>query len=281
MPKVIILPLSFCVDTKPQNSVDAFSKLGVSKFMMVRHWLTLDKIFNRYRKGELTTLEFKREIAKVTPIVNQLSDEQFDSAWNVQCQVTQSTRAKFKEIERLIKEGLEVYFLSGTNALHISHIEKQYGKTIPGKGYWSFQHKKIGKDLLTRLLTQIHHENTLSQQDVALFYAQPSPPPYPRLGLLSWLLAPFGNWFHRQAVQYVTSLEKESRQHQQFRLVDCKLSELGSITKAVNELGWIAAKPVAIKQNKGYFLREKPKQVERFGVPDQSIQPQKKSRKSI
>ncbi len=216
MIKVAIFPLGLFVKPQPQRSINAFAKLGISKLALLWNWLPLPTylrrfqktylpdVFDSYREGKITTEQF-RKTAEF--FVSNLSPQAFDAAWNAQCLLSDYAKKAFDEAELLIEQGVEVYFFSGTNPLHVASIEKQHGKPIPGIHYFSYEHKKLNNDLTKDLLAHIQQKHKgILPQEVAFLYSKPIEP-YPTLGFWGWLWAPFQRWFYQRAVRDVDNLQ--------------------------------------------------------------------------
>ena len=76
--KVIILPLSVYVNPDQQKASQGFSALGVSGWDKFWHWMTLNVIFNRYKRGRLTSAGFKKALSNLFPHAN-FSKKAFES----------------------------------------------------------------------------------------------------------------------------------------------------------------------------------------------------------
>lgn len=267
MPKILIVPMSLCVDTRLQRSIDAFHALGVSKFYMLRNWLSLNTLFNRYRNGSLTTETFIKEISKHYPSVD-FSGGRFESAWNAQVLVTEACKSRFQELEALAKAGIEIYIISTTNPLHHLSIEAQYGKPIPGNAYFSYQQHHSGPALLQHLLTMLKAKYpTLKKEEISVLYSEPKEVPYAPWGILGWLRAPFQRWEHKQAGNYVAGLHKLANTHD-FNLVDCDFTHQDTVKEAMQHKGWLTHsinhEKSPLRFNERYFLRSHPKPTTRL-----------------
>ncbi len=226
--KIIIVPLNLIVKSNPQKTIDAFAKLGVSKFRLLWNWLPLPSflkrfqqthlptVFDAYRKGRLKTPAFRKT---VDLFKKGISLKDFDDAWNAQCELPKDAIEMFNSLNRLVKLGHEVYLLSGTNPLHLSYIERQYKKPLPGIKFLSYQRHKLGDELIHDLLFTLQslHPDT-NAQDRLWLYSKPNLP-YPQLGWLRWLIAPFQSWFYQQATKAVATLQA----HTEFTLLEQKV----------------------------------------------------------
>ncbi len=230
MPKIVVLPLGLYVNTQQQRSVDAFAKLGISKLSLLWNWLplpsflrrfqkvNLTETFDKYRRGELTTKQFR---TTANYFASPLKPKDFDNAWNAQCVVTDYSRAAFEDIEKLQAQGAIVYVFSGTNPLNVNHIEKQYGKKIPGTHFFSYQHGVLGQQLIQALCEDIKTKHPESKpQDIAWFYSHPGPGPLPGWGFMRWILAPFKMWFYQKAHHEVATLQHLGQGNKRFTLFE-------------------------------------------------------------
>jgi hypothetical protein len=262
MPKILIVPMSLCVDTHLQRSINAFADLGVSKFFMLRKWLTLNTLFDSYKNGALSNADFIKEISTSYPSVD-FSEGRFESAWNAQVLVSDACKARFRELEDLEKAGIEIYMLSTTNPLHHLAIETQYGKPLPGTPYFSYQQQHSGHALLKHLLKMLKAKYpVLKKEEVSLLYSQPKAAAFANWGLLGWLRAPFQRWENKQATNYVAGLNRLGSEHG-FNLLDCDFSHQDTIKEAMQQKGWLtqnvsqSSRP--LRFNERYQLRSNPK----------------------
>lgn len=268
MKKILILPLSLYVETNMQKSIDAFAALCstqfktrwnwlnksvntitfyIFKFKMLRHWFTLDKIFNQYRRGDTQdTKTFKDTLAQIIPQLNAISEEQFIDAWNAMTNVTEHTRSVFKEVEVALEQDkeLDIIFLSSTNPLHINKIVKQYNddpNLMPGRFYLSYEKQASGNTLQNLLINEILRDNSEIQKEQIVLLYTPAQNPYPQLGRLSglaWFFAPFKKRAEYQAKNYVAGLQKAAKEGG-FVLQECHPKEKDDITKILQNTVWV------------------------------------------
>lgn len=223
---------------------------------------SITSLFTRYRLGDISTQDFKTEMGRIFPQV--LQSQSFEKNWNVQCDVSEFTRKGFQEIRALQKKGIDVYLLSGTNALHIEHIEKEAG-AIPGKRFFSFEQHKLEKDLFLALLDDIHKKHpSIHQKDILLFYTQPQAPTF-QWNIFSWLIA---KWFYRQAQGYVRALTAQATQSKRFELFQFSpKKESPNIVEQLKIAGLInypkkpaQLQPIALTYRRSERLRTKAKE---------------------
>lgn len=242
MSKIIIIPLGIYLNTNAQTTIDAFAKLGISKLSMLWHWPKLDKIFDSYRRGTLSTVEFEQQIGKLFPKAVE-NTELFEEYWNKCCELNKNTRNLFQEIEEL--KGYKAYVFTGTNPLHAAHIEKQYGKPIPGIKFFSYEKKKLERDLRQALIMEIYqNEPNITSQDISYFYQPAKLPVSYYSGLpnwlnriLAWCRAPFKMWYYTKAERYVQSLEQEAKRKEAGYTLIATTAET-PIKAQLNKLGW-------------------------------------------
>ncbi|HRE31511.1 MAG TPA: hypothetical protein PLD88_05990 [Candidatus Berkiella sp.] len=126
----------------------------------------------------------------------------------------------------------------------IADIERKTNmRKLPGKGYWSFAHHKLGRDLFTSLLDEIQSKNLgIQKENIAYFYSAPQDP-YPQLGMLAWLFDPIRKFEYFQAKRYVTQLQEAART-KRFSLVEFKREDYQTrnIKKSLEGAGWLKCK---------------------------------------
>ncbi len=251
--KIIIIPLSLYMNNLQKKTEAAFRQLGIGWFELMWNFIplpsflevfrspSLPTIFDHYRRDDLDTHAFRQIIRLKFPHV-QITDAQFDKAWNAMQEVTRITLEAFKEARTLQKMGFEVYLLAGSNRLHIQDIKKKSNlDSLPGTPFYSYDQKKLGKDLFTSLLKHIRtqHED-ITAKDIAFFYTPPQDP-YPRAGKFAWCYDPVKKFEYFQASQYVANLKREAASTNGFTLIPCqpKIDKKAGILKAIHDLGWI------------------------------------------
>lgn len=250
MSKVVILPLSLYMRNQQQKAEAQFKKLGVGswslfwQFLPLPKWLdsirgpSLPALFDQYRGGELTTRAFRDGVRKKFPEAS-LQDKKFDDAWNAMQEVTARTLDAFKEAKELMAEGIDVYLLAGTNMLHIQDIKRKSKlRNLPGIPYFSFEKKKLGKDLFSQLLVDIRTQHPgIKPEEIAFFYTEPVDP---QLSKFAWLYNPVKKYEYAQAKQYVSKLKKEAAGRNGFTLLKSRdlNDQKAHIKEAVAKLGW-------------------------------------------
>lgn len=245
MSKVIVLQLSSLVDVKIQRSIDAFVAAGISKFSILWHslplprWLqggNLPRSIERFEIGDITPGEFRKEVAAIFSSV-AIPSAQFDEAWNAQCEVTSKTLEAFTNIENLEKAGYTVYVISGTNLLHKSHIEKQYGEEIPGIHVFSYEKGRLGKDLIEDFIEntiRIEHSD-LEAEDI-IWVAKTAEDPHPGFGSLGWLFSPIQKLFFHKSEQEYADLARLQQKTKLFTLIKQSQNDKPSLQSLMTKL---------------------------------------------
>lgn len=248
--KVVVIPISIYMNNNQLLTKAEFLKLGVSAWSLYLHFLplpgflakwrgpSLPNLFDQYRRGEVTTDEFRNNIRNVFPGTT-ISDADFDAAWNAMQNVTALTKNAFAEATSLIQQGFDVRFIAGTNELHKADILRKAGMdSFPGITYFSHEKKLLGNDLFSALIKEVRQQHpTIRKEDIAYFYSEPQDP-YPRLGRLAWLANPLKKFKYEQDKKYVANLKKEATTLG-FTLVASKPEDSqNGIKSALAKLGW-------------------------------------------
>jgi hypothetical protein len=254
MKKVIILPVSLFMHNEQQKTVAAFQKLGISKLAISWHFLKLPKflerfrgpslttLFEQYRRGELTTVQFRSKIREKFPKV-RITNAAFDAAWNAMQTVTPKTIDAFKEAKELAAQGYTVYLLAGTNLLHIHDIRQKANlNRLPGIPCFSYQKNLLGKDLFSQLLKDIRTEHKgIGSNEIAFFYKEPT---NPKAGFFDLIK----KYEYHQATQYVSKLKKEAASPNGFTLIRSldTNDQKANVKTSLKQLGWVVDKSKVI-----------------------------------
>lgn len=222
--KTFILPLSSYVKTDQNKTMDEFVKLGVPKWEMLLHWFafptflepyvqkvrgpSLTFLFDEFNKGNLSADQFRTELRNKFSVLANKTDLQIDAAWNAMCIVTDFTKDAFKEVERLHDgKNINIVFTSNTNRLHHNTIVDQYEQKIPGDAVafsYNAGFNKTGPQFINDYINLI---KDIPDQDIFFVYTPPPALPYPKLGMLNWLAAPFATWAATNGQNYVSKLQ--------------------------------------------------------------------------
>ena len=271
--KVAILPLSLYLDVNQSKAEREFLRLGVSWWALRWHYLplpaflekfrgpSLPSLFQRYRLGRMTTNQFIHAIQQKFPQAN-ITPETFKNAWNSIINVSKKTKEAIREANTLLKKGIDVCWLSGTNRMNIDYLTAEVGK-LPGTSHFSFQKKKLENDLLEHLIHDVRkrHPN-IKSANIVMFYTPPVNP-HPFLGILAWFIDPINPYKYSQVRRYVANLIETARKLH-FTLIEKPASEKRSgILSAIKRLGWFNQVKKKPKDDVTYLVRHKSKRQEK------------------
>lgn len=248
MKKVVILPLSLYLHIDQSKAEREFRRLGVSWWSLRWHYLplpaflekwrgpSLPSLFQKYRLGRMTTQQFILAIQTKFPNAH-ITTQAFKNAWNSFISITKTTKNALREAKTLANKGADIYWLSGTNRLNIDYVAAEVGP-LPGKTWFSFQKRKLEKDLLESLINDIRKQHPkIKNTDIVMFFTPPVNP-HPLLGWLAWFVDPVGTFKYRQARNYVANLV-ETAHKLKFTLIEKPATEKGAgILSAIKRLGW-------------------------------------------
>lgn len=157
----IIIPLGTLVKIDMKESVKAFQalvdqqKLGVNVSTLLG---TLGPIFKKFNTGGLSEAEFKIQVLKFLPL--QVSDDQFNNAWNAMCIIDDET---IKLIELLRShQANNIHIYNGTNPIHSNHLKAELEKKGFRPNIYSTFNFKLSKD---QLLLKIINDRVKSSDD--------------------------------------------------------------------------------------------------------------------
>lgn len=204
---------------------------------------SLVTVLDQYRGGELDTPGFRNEIRTMFPNA-KFTNKAFDAVFNQSCEATPLTRNVLKEAKALQAQGVEVYFMSNTNDLHMRKIQKECG-AIPGVPFFSYHEKKLGKSLDEALFKVIKDKHPrIKKTDIALLYKPEGEKPSLLKDKMNW---PFKAYYHSIATKRVAQIKATAKEL--CRLVISKSTgdkpNLESQLKAT--MGWKFAQPKAHK----------------------------------
>lgn len=227
-PKFIIFVQNVGINFRPLNTIEAFEKLGISKWAMLLHYYELKDILIKYYQGDplhaqpaLTTRQFRQKIKELFPNESKnWTDEKFDNAWNAMFEITDKTPAFFDQTARLSQAGLHVYVAFYINPLHIQKM----GLEIPKKAnllnfYYSCVLGKNEDDILKDVFKDCAKTNSVlglpapEQSDVIVVHPAP-----PKLTwwqtFLGWLTSPIVSlidYYFKSNVENLHFLAKNSK----------------------------------------------------------------------
>ena len=121
--KAIIFDLGAVIlNINYQNTIDAFSKLGVKNASTFYSKKAQANLFNQIETGDITTEKFLSELQKKT---NNASINQVSEAWNAMLLDLPENRLA---VIQSLKKEYSIYLLSNTNTIHIDAFKKKIGK---------------------------------------------------------------------------------------------------------------------------------------------------------
>ena len=121
--KAIIFDLGAVIlNINYQNTIDEFTKLGVTNAATFYSKKVQTNLFNQIETGMISSNEFLTALQKETKNANI---NQVEKAWNAM--LLDLPEERIQLIEKL-KNNYSIYLLSNTNAIHIDAIKKQLGK---------------------------------------------------------------------------------------------------------------------------------------------------------
>ncbi|MFQ3332400.1 MAG: epoxide hydrolase-like predicted phosphatase [Thalassomonas sp.] len=120
--KVIIFDLGAVIlNINYQNTIDAFTKLGVQNASTFYSKKVQTDLFNQIETGEITAEEFLITLQRKT---NKATINQVKDAWNSMLLDLPNERL---ELIKALKSKYQIYLLSNTNNIHIDAFKKQLG----------------------------------------------------------------------------------------------------------------------------------------------------------
>ena len=121
--KAIIFDLGAVIlNINYQNTINAFSKLGVKNASSFYSKKVQTNLFNQIETGDITAEKFLTELQKET---NNASINQVSEAWNAM--LLDLPEDRLTVIQSLKKKYL-IYLLSNTNTIHIDAFKKKIGR---------------------------------------------------------------------------------------------------------------------------------------------------------
>jgi HAD superfamily hydrolase (TIGR01509 family) len=120
--KAIIFDLGAVIlNINYQNTINAFSKLGVKNASGFYSKKMQTNLFNQIETGDITANKFLSELQKET---NNASINQVSEAWNAMLLDLPENRLA---VIQSLKKEYSIYLLSNTNAIHIDAFKKKIG----------------------------------------------------------------------------------------------------------------------------------------------------------
>ncbi len=129
--KNIILDLGgVVIDIDYENTVNKFKELGALDFCKLYSPKRQTHLFDNFETGKITAEQFRRHLKK-TLNIDEISDANFDKAWNAMVGFIPS--ASLNKIRELKKRDYKVFLFSNTNEIHYKHfvevVLKYHGET--------------------------------------------------------------------------------------------------------------------------------------------------------
>ena len=150
--KAIIFDLGAVIlNINYQNTIDEFTKLGVTNAATFYSKKVQTNLFNQIETGMISSNEFLTALQKETKNANI---NQVEKAWNSMLLDLPEERVK---LIKKLKNNHSIYLLSNTNAIHIDAFKKQLGH----KNWLSFC------ELFDKMY--LSHELGLRKPDVKIF----------------------------------------------------------------------------------------------------------------
>lgn len=212
--KILIIPLSLLVGTRPLDSLVAFNRLGISYLSITWNWRATNKIIENYKSGLLDDTAFLSGLKNLYPKLKSVDDNKTWDAWNKMCSINEENKNTLRFMERLEEQGITVCIFSRTNPSHVRKIEKELGTKIPGMKVYSFDQDPKDNDLLKKLMNTLHEDNpNLKKEDIQYCVKEPTNLPYPSLTwfpALRWVFSPFRMWFYQGAVNQVNHVKAQA-----------------------------------------------------------------------
>ncbi|MGY8988606.1 MAG: HAD family hydrolase, partial [Flavobacteriales bacterium] len=120
--KAIIFDLgSVILNINYQNTINAFSKLGVKNAASFYSKKVQTNLFNQIETGNITAKKFLMELQKET---DNASINQVSEAWNAMLLDLPENRLT---LIQSLKKKYSIYLLSNTNSIHIDAFKKKIG----------------------------------------------------------------------------------------------------------------------------------------------------------
>lgn len=199
---------------------------------------SLPALFDKFDKGLITSTQFRIELRNKFGALANKTDVEIDQAWNKMYIVDATSCKAFEEAKKIHNnETVFVTFYGDMNELHAQTIKEQHKalsgeiNITSGKLLLSYLERVKGLELIANY-TQIEpipeqdafkkkgKPNILIKESprsfpakILLVYTPPPAMPYPKLGLLSWLFAPWQLWEKYKKQAYCNDLASLAKQN--------------------------------------------------------------------
>lgn len=235
---------------------------------------SLPALFDKFDKGLITPFQFRAELRNKFSALANKTDTDIDKAWNKMYVVDQKACQAFEEAKKIHNnETRFITFYGDINILHAQTVKEQYNdftahiNLIPGKLFLSYLEGVKGLELIAKytqknatsipFVEQEQNKQRSSRPQILIaesprnfptktfiIYNPPPSMPYPNLGLLTWLFAPWQSWkaYNKQAYHNdLVSLAKQNN----FTLIPSQATgNHPNIIKSLESFIDINAKPV-------------------------------------
>ena len=159
--KAIIFDLGAVIlNINYQNTINAFSKLGVKNASTFYSKKAQDNLFNQIETGDITAEKFLTELQKET---NNASLNQVSEAWNAMLLDLPENRLT---LIQCLKKKYSIYLLSNTNTIHIDAFKKKLGKVKWIKFYNLFDKMYLSHEVGLRKPNAAIFEYILKEQNL-------------------------------------------------------------------------------------------------------------------
>jgi len=212
--KVFIAPLGLFARPSWQDSIKAFSDLGVGKVSLLWNWPKISNVINNYKKGNFKTKVFINQLKDIFPGLKGTPDKFIINAWDKSCGYSEATTVNFDTLQALEAKGDQGDSVGRTNHLHMRYIKRQYGNRRPGEMFLSYDQKKLGANLTASLVEQIKEKYPdIQQAEIVHLRSAPSAKPYTNLwygfGWVRWFLASFQMLAYKAQKGAFETIEKQ------------------------------------------------------------------------
>lgn len=102
------------LNISPQNTIEAFKKLGMNQLIGDKGLSYDHEIFYLMEQGKITPEEFRNGVRALLP--EKVSDDQIDAAWTAMLLDFPPIRV---ELVKNLRRDFKIYLFSNTNAIHV------------------------------------------------------------------------------------------------------------------------------------------------------------------
>jgi len=159
--KAIIFDLGAVIlNINYQNTIDAFSKLGVKNASSFYSKKAQTNLFNQIEIGDITAKKFLTELQKET---NNASINQVSEAWNAMLLDLPENRLA---VIQSLKKKHSIYLLSNTNTIHLDTFKKKLGRVRWLRFYNLFDKMYLSHEMGLRKPNAAIFEYILEEQNL-------------------------------------------------------------------------------------------------------------------